>query len=570
MSTEIRSAVEGLRGAFVAIAAFSVFVNVLMLTAPLYMLQVFDRVLTSRSVDTLLALTLIAVVALATLAFLEGVRSLALGRAGTWLDDRLAGVLLRGSLQDRIAGNAGANAQGLRDLGTVRSFLSGPGMFPILDAPWIPLFLGVIFLLHPLLGWIALGGACVLIALAVANEFVTRKPLQEATALQLEATNQADAAIRNADVIEAMGMFDAFDARWRTRQARAHALQERATTRSGVITACSKFCRLVLQIAMLGVGAWLVLGQALTPGGMIAGTILLGRALAPVDQALGSWRQFVAARGAWRRLRELAGRTSPAAPATALPRPAGRIDCEDVTFRHRPTGDPTVRSVSFALEAGQALGIVGPSAAGKTTLARLLIGNLRPALGAVRLDGMDVSAWHSADRGRYIGYLPQTVELFSGTIRENIARLGEGESDPVVEAAKLAGVHDMIVRLPDGYDTDIGDAGAALSAGQRQRVGLARALYGNPSFVVLDEPNSNLDQAGLEALVAALGALRERGTTIVVVAHQPNVVRHVDSLLVLRAGQVQLSGPRDEVLARLARTASPSPQGAEKKQRVAG
>lgn len=556
MRGAMKDTIDGLRGALAAVAVFSAFVNVLMLTAPLYMLQVFDRVLTSRSVDTLLALSLIAVVALATLAFLEGVRSLALGRAGTWLDRALASVVLRIGLEDRIAGNAGADAQGLRDLNAVRSFISGPAMFPLLDAPWIPLFLGVIFVLHPALGWLALGGACVLLALAVANELVTRRPLQEATTLQLEATHEAEAAIRNADVIEAMGMFQAVARRWDTRQHEAHALQQRASERSGALSALSKFCRLALQIAMLGVGAWLVLGHELTPGGMIAGTILLGRALAPVDQAMGSWRQFVAARGAWARLGEQIERGAAPVETMTLPRPTGRIECEDVTYRHRRTGDPTLKSVSFALEPGRILGIVGPSAAGKTTLARLLIGNLRPALGHVRLDGMDVAAWPSDDRGRHIGYLPQTVELFSGTIRENIARLGPGESEAVIDAAQLAGVHEMVLRLEDGYDTDIGDGGAALSAGQRQRVGLARALYGDPSLVVLDEPNSNLDQTGLDALVGALEALRERGTTVVVVAHQPHVVRHVDALLVLGAGQVQMSGPRDEVLARITRAAT--------------
>ncbi len=562
MQNEFRTTIEGLRGAFIAIAVFSAFINLLMLTAPLYMLQVFDRVLSSQSIDTLVVLSLIAAVALFALACLEGVRSFGLNKMSAWFDDRLAGLVLRESVEERLKSKSGPTTQGLRDLANVRAFLSGPSMFPIMDAPWIPLFLGVIFLLHPVLGWVALGGAVVLMALAVANELATRNALQRSNAMQIKAMEHAESAVRNADVIHAMGMFKQMSRRWSQHQQLAQALQSQANARSGVITATSKFCRLGLQTAMLGIGAWLVISNQLSPGGMVAGTILLGRALAPVDQAIGSWKGLVTARGAYQRLRERIEMSAQQREPMALPKPRGIVTVEGITYRHGDSGEPTLKDVSFELQAGQVLAITGPSAAGKTTLARLLIGNLKPRLGHVRLDGVDVATWDSNDRGQHLGYLPQDIELFAGTVRENIARLGEGDPDAILEAAKLAGVHEMILRLPDAYETEIGEGGAALSAGQRQRIGLARAIYGGPSLVVLDEPNSNLDQMGLDALINAFATLKAQGTTVIVIAHQPNVIRHVDALLILIDGQVQLSGPKDAVLAKITRpvpTSAPTP-----------
>ncbi|MBT8446686.1 MAG: type I secretion system permease/ATPase, partial [Gammaproteobacteria bacterium] len=533
MRNDLHEAVDDLSGAFFALAGFSAAINILMLAAPLYMLQVFDRVLTSQSIDTLVLLTLIVALSFVALGCLEGVRSLALTRLSAWFDQRLAQRVLQAGIVEKLGGTPGATAQGLRDLATVRSFIGGPAMFPIMDAPWIPLFIAVLFLLHPLLGWMALAGAVALFTLALVNEFATRALLQRAGAAQIKAMGEAEAAVRNADVIEAMGMFDALAARWGKRQAEALALQSRAGARSGVLSATSKFTRLLLQSGMLGVGAWLVIQQQLSPGGMVAGTILLGRAMAPVDQAMNSWKALIAARGAYQRLADCIADTAGRTGSMSLPKPSGRVSCEGVTYRHGETGEPTLRNVSFELESGTVLGIVGPSAAGKTTLARLLVGNLAPRLGQVRLDGVDVSRWVAADRGRHVGYLPQDIELFSGTVAENIARLEEPDAELVLEAARLAGVHELVLRLPHGYDTEIGEGGAALSAGQRQRIGLARALYGGPSLLVLDEPNSNLDKAGLDALLNAFDVLRTRGKTVIVIAHQPNVIRHVDALLVL-------------------------------------
>ena len=475
---------------------------------------------------------------------------------GTWLDRRLGGPLLGGSVRAQLhAGDA--SIQGLRDLATFRTFLTGPSIFPLLDAPWTPLFLGVIMLLHPLLGWIAVAGAVVLFALALANDLATRRPLALAGGAAIQALHQAEAAVRNADAIEAMGMLPRLIDRWERQSGRALALQARASRRAGGITALSKFIRLVLQIGILGAGAWLVIGSAITPGAMIAASILMGRALAPVEQAISAWRSALGARGAYGRIHHQLATEPPPAAAMPLPQPRGQLSVEAVTYLHPNAHEPVLRNVSLVVAPGEALGLVGPSAAGKTTLARLMIGNLKPRAGHVRLDGMDMAVWPSSDRGQYLGYLPQDVELFSGSVRDNISRLGGGETGSVVAAARLAGVHDMILRLPLGYETEIGIGGTALSGGERQRIALARALYGEPRLVVLDEPSASLDQPGEAALLAAMAALKARGVTVVIVAHRPGILRHVDRVLVLRAGLVQRLGPRDEILGEVTRPRAP-------------
>lgn len=549
----LRQALSACRGGVVAVVAFSLFINVLMLTAPLYMLQIFDRVIASRSEDTLLYLTLIAGVALLTLAALEITRSRIMVGLSSWLDKRLSGTVLEGSIGMSVAAAGAPSIQGLRDLSTFRTFLAGPGMFPILDAPWTPIFIAVIFLMHPVLGWLALGGAIVLFCLALANEVTTRDLLRRSGGASIASLRQAESAVRNAHVIEAMGMMPNLVKRWHSKNAEMLDFQGRASTRAGAITATSKFIRQGLQIGVLGAGAWLVLGGEITAGMMIAASILMSRALAPVEQAIGSWKSVIAAREAYRRVRDQLAATPVRGEEMALPRPEGRLTVEGVTYFHPGAAEATLRGVSFRLEPGDTLGLIGPTAAGKSTLAALLVGIAKPRVGHVRLDGADMADWVGEDLGRHIGYLPQDIELFAGTVRDNIARMGEADPESVISAAQLAGVHEMILQLPNAYETEIGEAGAALSGGQRQRIALARAMFGHPRFVVLDEPNASLDAAGEEALVNAIATLKEREATVVVIAHRPNILRHVDKVLVLRAGAVEAFGPPSEVLPTVSR-----------------
>lgn len=547
----LQQAFDGIKSPLIVVAIFSAFINILMLTAPLYMLQVFDRVLTSQSIDTLVVLSLMALVALVAFASLETVRSFSLAAIGRWFDGQLGRNILRMSIRRSIDERGAKSVQSLRDLSTVRGVLGGGALVPVMDAPWVPLFLGVLFLLHPALGLLASIAAVLLFTLAVLNELLTRKNLQKASAYQMQAFAEAESAVRNADVIEAMGMFDSVARRWLSYQSAADSIQHKAASRNDTISAISKFIRMIVQTGMLGLGAWLVIQQQLSPGGMVAGTILLGRALAPIDQAISSWKSLVAARHALRRVKQLFDEEPIVSEAMTLPRPKGTVTCDGVMYRHLVDGEATLKNISFELPAAHVLGVVGPSAAGKTTLGRLMVGNLKPNLGTVRLDGSDISEWPSADRGQYIGYLPQNIELFSGSVRENIARLSHGAADDVIAAAELAGVHEMILHLPEGYETQIGEHGCVLSAGQRQRIGLARALYGDPALVVLDEPNSNLDHAGLNSLIHLFKVLKSRGTTVIVIAHQPQIIRHVDALIVINEGQLQMSGPTEEVLQRI-------------------
>lgn len=537
---------------FIILAVFGLAINLLMLTAPLFMMQVFDRVITSRNTDTLVLLMLIAALALLTMALLEGVRTFILVRMSRWMDGQVGGAALTASILSTLATGREASIQALRDLGTFRSFLTGPGVFPILDAPFAPIFLGIMFLLHPILGWIALLGAIVLFGLGIINERVTRNLLGESGGQQMIAMKQAETASRNADVIEAMGMMPQLIKRWNARNAESLALQAQASDRGGIISAASKFIRIMLQIGVTGAGAWLVIRAEMSPGAMIAGSIIMGRALAPVEQAIGSWKGFLSARAAYSRLKAQIEASPPTGTdLMPLPRPKGAVSVEGLSYTHPNSKEPILRNINFGLNPGEVLGIIGPTAAGKTTLVRLLVGNLKPRFGHARLDEMDVAEWSADDRGQYIGYLPQDIELFSGTIRENIARMGDGDPAEVIAAARKAGIHDMVLRLEKGYETEIGEGGAALSGGQRQRIALARALYGNPSLLVLDEPNANLDSIGESALMQAMDTLRAEGMTIIVIAHRPNILRHVDKILVLKDGIMQEFGPRDEVMMKL-------------------
>lgn len=544
----LKKSVSSCRRAISGVAVISLFINILMLTAPLYMMQVFDRVLTSRSTETLFFISLIAIAALLTHALLEFVRSMAFIRVGTWIERQLGASVLARSISAALRQGKEPSVQGLRDIAALRNFLTGPSIFPILDAPWTPIFLAVVFLLHPWLGILAVLGAGMLFVLALCNELASRTLLRDAEGRSMQAVRRAEAAVRNADVIEAMGMLPNIIRHWRTDSAAGLLLQTKASARSGAITAASKFLRLVLQVGVLGVGAYLVIQNELGPGAMIAASILMARALAPVEMAISGWRSAVGARQAYARIRSLFAETPEMDAGMALPRPKGLVSVENVAFAYPKSESLTVRNVSFALQPGELLGLIGPTASGKSTLAALLVGNQVPRGGHVRLDGREISQWNSADRGRYVGFLPQDVELFGGTVRDNIARMGESDSDAIIEAAKLAGVHEMILRLPAAYDTEIGDGGTALSGGQRQRIALARAVYGNPSVVVLDEPNASLDNDGEEALLDTIALLKKHGTTVVLIAHRPSLLRDVDKVLILNEGVVRMFGRPDEVM----------------------
>ena len=550
----MRELTARLRSFFVYAGVFSLAINLLLLAPTLYMLQVFDRVLTSRSQETLVVLSVATAVALLGMALLEALRSRLLAAAGAALDRRLGPQVLEGLLAQAARAGGSDYAHGLRDVGTLRGVLTGQGVLALYDVPWLPLFLFVIFLFHPLLGIVAVAGALIMALLAIMNERLTREPLERAQAEQRRAGRLIDANLRNAEVTAALGMLPAVTRHWMALNDTALRSQTQAANLGGSFTAATKFMRQFIQIAMLAMGAWLVVDQHLTSGLMIAATILLGRALAPVESLIASWRGLVEARSAYSRLGKLLAEESPAT-TTQLPAPRGALKVERAVFGVKGVERPILRGVSFEIAAGETLGIIGPSASGKSTLARLLVGVWRPASGVVRLDGADVAAWPRADLGPYVGYVPQDVELFGGTVAQNIARLGDPDAAKVVQAAQGAQVHELVLRLPKGYDTEIGDGGSSLSPGQRQRIALARALYGSPRLVVLDEPNANLDREGDEALVAVLQRLKADKVTVVIIAHRPSLLGSADKLLVLRDGAVDLFGSRNEVLARVTRPA---------------
>ena len=548
----MRELTAPLRPLFVHAALFSLAINLLLLAAPLYMLQVFDRVLASRSDETLLVLTAATVGALALMAFLDALRARLLAAAAVSLDRRLGPRVIDGLVARAGRLGGAAYVTGLRDVGTLRAFLSGQGLLALFDAPWLPLFLALVFLFHPLLGAVASAGAVLMLLLAWLNERLTRRPLEAAQAAARRAGRFIDGSLRNAEVVSALGMLPAVTRRWATLNDSALLSQFRAGGVGGSFGGATKLTRQLVQTAVLGVGAWLVIAQDVTPGVMVAATVILGRALAPIETLVAGWRALVEARASWRSLRELLSNET-SETKTALPPPTGQVEVDRVTFAFPRAERPVVRGVSFGLEPGESLGVIGPSASGKSTLLRLVLGVWKPASGAVRLDGADACAWPRERLGAHVGYVPQDVELFAGTVAENIARLGEPDAGAVVRAAQRAHAHEMILRLPDGYDTDIGEAGQGLSPGQRQRIALARALYGDPRLVVLDEPNANLDHAGDEALVATLDQLKKDRITVLIVAHRPSLLRNVDKLLVLRDGAVEVFGPRNVVMARVAR-----------------
>lgn len=567
--TALKAALSESRSIFAAAGFFSLFINLLMLVGPLYMLQIYDRVLTSGSVPTLVYLSVAAVGLILVSAILEFLRSRILVRLNGGLEQRLTESLFSGIFKTPLD-EQNNSTQPLRDMETVRSFLTGPGLITFFDAPWAPIFLVLIFALHPILGFISLAGALLLFGLAVASEIFTRKLLVNASQNSGAAMSFADNAIRNREVIEALGMLQGLQKRWYQRYASGQASQARASDRSGLLTACAKFIRPLLQVAMLGAGAVLVLNLEITAGVMIASSIIMGRALAPVQGAINSWKNFVLARAAHRRLAEFFAATETAEMQSSLPKPVGSVSVERVVAPAPGGTVPVIKGISFAVAPGECVGIIGPSAAGKSTLSRLLVGVWKPTSGQVRLDGADIAKWNHLELGPHLGYLPQDVELFEGTVAENISRFDDGEPQAVIEAAKKAGVHELILQLEKGYDTNIGPGGRVLSGGQRQRIGLARALYGEPSLVVLDEPNSNLDAEGEEALRRALIGLKERGATAVVIAHRPSVLSVVEKLLVLKDGLIEHFGPKEEVLPKVTRSVANSDRKPAQALAVAG
>ncbi len=532
-------------------ALFSLAINVLYLAAPLYMLQVYDRVMSSGSIVTLVMLTIILLVALAALAGLDSVRARVLTRASVRLDSLLAGRVVAATVDGR--GNQTVLSQPLRDFDTFRQYITGGGIHAIFDLPWAPIYIGVIFLLHPLLGFFALGSAIVLFLMALANQRFVRQPLAEANIIATRVYNFTEMSLRNAEVVRALGMVDGLIRRWGRDRNRVLDRQTVASDRAAAMSSAIRFLRMSMQSIILGLGAYLAIERLTTAGAIFAASLLLGRALQPVEQVVGSWRNLVSAAGAYRRVRDLL-QANPEHPRTiALPRPHGRVSVEGVSYALPGTNKFILQNVSFRLDAGEALGIIGPSGAGKSTLARHLVGVLRATSGVVRLDDADVSIWSHHSLGRHLGYLPQDIELFSDTVAANISRF-QADSDPeIVQAARLAGVHEMILRLPNGYETQVGEGGAVLSGGYRQRIALARAAFGDPSLVVLDEPSSNLDSEGDAALAECVTQLKQKGTTVIIISHRPATLATVDKILLLRDGRVETFGERTEVLTRLTR-----------------
>ncbi len=551
---ELRAALQASRMAFIAIGIFSFVINILMLTGPLFMLQIYDRVLTSRSMPTLIAMIVLVAGLFTILGILELVRSRVLVRIGTRIDERLSGRVFESVMRQSLNPSRDvASAAALKELDTLRQFLTGPGPFALFDAPWVPVYIGVIFLFHWTLGVLAVVGAIILFIVAILNDYLSRKPMAEANTALMKAAHISESGRRNAEVLSAIGMINNFKTLWQADHNTALTKQAQASDRAGALTAFSKSMRLFLQSAMLAAGAALAIYQLVTPGVMIAASIILGRALQPVEQAIGQWRGLIRAIQAYRTLRGLLHMTPPYPEKTALPPPRGKLVLDHVCAV-TPAGDKQIlTNVGFRLEPGQVLGVIGPSASGKSTLARILVGVWPVAGGEVRLDGATLEQWGPVERGKFTGYLPQDVELFNGTISQNICRFEpNASSEKIVEAAQRVGVHEMILQLPDGYDTVLSNMGGNISAGQRQRIALARAIYGDPVIVVLDEPNSNLDTSGDEALIRAIIAMRERGQSVIVIAHRRGILAAVDFLLVLDSGVQRALGPRDKVLAELA------------------
>lgn len=546
------------RKTFYRLGAFSAVINLLMLLPAIYMLQIYDRVLHSRNETTLLMLTLMVIGLYALMAMLELVRSSVLIRVGNHLDMQLNSRVFTATFERNLRKRGGNPAQSLHDMTSIRQFLTGNGLFAFFDAPWAPIYLVVTFMFHWILGVFVLVGMLILMALAWLTEISTRKPLAEANQAAIAASTYANNNLRNAEVIEAMGMLPALRERWFKFQGTVLEKQTEASDKAARINSLSRMVRISLQSLALGVGALLAIKNEISPGMMIASAILLGLALKPVEMAISTWKQLINARAAYHRLEELLQEFPERGAKMSLPRPCGNIAIENAVAVPPGSHTAVLRGLNFAINQGDVVGIIGPSAAGKTSLARLLVGVWPAQSGKVRLDGAEIYRWNKDELGPHIGYLPQDVELFEGSIAENIARFGEIDPEKVIDAARRAGMHEIALRFPQGYDTPLGEGGCQLSGGQRQRIGLARALYGDPALVVLDEPNSNLDEVGEIALLRAVTDLKSRGVTVALISQRTNVLSAVDKLMVLRDGQMHLYGPRDQVLSALAQAGNPA------------
>lgn len=538
--------------AFITAAGFSMLINFLMITPSLYMLQVYDRVVATGNLSTLTMMTLMLVFLFVAMALLEWVRSQILirvsGRLETLLNQRLFQIVFKQALN---TGGQRATTQPLEDLTGLRQFLTGNGLFAFFDAPWIPIYLALLFLFHPWYGWFAVITAILISLVAVANEKVTTKTIGEANSVALNTRSLLGKNLRNAEVVASMGMLGNIRKRWQVGALQVLDLQAKASSHAGLLTALSKVIRMCSQSLILGLGAYLVIEKEISGGLMIAGSILMGRALAPIDQMIGTWKGFINAREQFKRLNEILLNFPAEAEHMELPAPTGELQLENAVVAPPGSSAPIIKGITLKIAKGDIVGVIGPSGAGKSTLARAILGIWPTQTGSIRLDGADVSNWDREHLGKYIGYLPQDIELFEGSIGENIARFGSVNAEKVVEAAKMADVHELILRLPQGYDTVMGVAGGMLSGGQRQRIGLARALYDNPVLIVLDEPNSNLDEQGESALEAALQRMKQLQSTVIIITHRQNVLSKVDNLLILNEGTLAVYGPKSQVIAYL-------------------
>lgn len=545
---------SALRACYPALATtfvLSMFINASMLASPLYSMQIYDRVLTSRNVGTLTMLTLIVGMFLVLYGILEFARAGVLARAGVQFEGTLRHPLFETMMQAETSPRHRYGQQVIRDAETIRDCISNGTAAIACDLPWTPLFVALCFMQHLYLGIVALIGSVVLFSLALFTEFFTRASVDRTNALANEASKFVAAALRNGEVVRGLGMGDIVLDRWSGAQSAVADAHSTLVERGAAMHAVTKFARLAVQTSLLCVGAWLAIDRQISPGAMMAASIIMGRALAPVEQVVGQWKRVVAFRSAYRRLEDLFQALPATAAPTALPVPEGEIEVENAVVWPPAAGRPSVKGVSFALKAGESIAIVGASASGKSSLARALAGVWPLREGVIRIDGAAYTQWDQIRLGKHIGYLPQDIELFSGTVADNIARLGKVDEAAVIAAAKAAGAHDVILRLPNGYDTAIGEGGVALSGGMRQRVGLARALYGNPRLIILDEPNSNLDDEGEKALALALAAMKAARRTVIVVTHRPQILAHVDRIMVMSFGKALVTGLRDEVIAKM-------------------